>query len=93
MFSEKELSTLKRFFQLIDKFVYFHRSKFIGNVSQQASEEYAFRRSPSTQTSARSSMNQNGSELPDEIRTIVKEDTVKKICTTKKLQTSQQTMF
>ena len=37
------------------------------------------RRSPSTQMSARSSMNQNSSELPDEIRTIVKEDTVKKI--------------
>ena len=34
--SEEGLSTLKRFFPVIDQFVYFQRFKFIRNVSQQA---------------------------------------------------------
>ena len=39
-------------------------------------------------------MDLNSSELPDEIKTIVKEDTVKKIIFyKKKLQISQQTLF
>ena len=38
-------------------------------------------------------MDLNSSELPDEIKTIVKEDTVKKIMYYKKLKISQQTLF
>ena len=52
--SEEELSTLKRFFPVIDQFVYFQRFKFIRNVSQQA-RSISSRTSLSTQTSARSS--------------------------------------
>ena len=38
-------------------------------------------------------MDLRSTELPDEIKTIVKEDTVKKIIYYKKLQISQQTLF
>ena len=83
--SEEELSTLKRFFPVIDQFVYFQRFKFIRNVSQQA-RSISSRTSLSTQTSAQPGvqMDLNSSELPDEIKTIVKEDTVKKIMYYKK---------
>ena len=56
--SEEELSTLKRFFPVIDQFVYLQRFNFIRNVSQQA-RSISYRTSLSTQTSARSS---NGSK-------------------------------
>ena len=34
--SEEELTTLRRFFPVIDQFIYFQRFKYIGNDSQQA---------------------------------------------------------
>ena len=52
--SEEELSTLKRFFPVIDQFVCFQRFKFIRNVNQKA-RSISSRTSLSTQTSARSS--------------------------------------
>ena len=76
--SEEELSTLKRFFPVIDQFVYFQRFMFIRNVRQQAKiylPELVLvpKRQPGVQ------MDLNSSELPDKIKRIVKEDTVKKI--------------
>ena len=76
--SEEELSTLKRFFPVIDQFVYFQRFKFIRNVSQQARSissrtRLLLKRQPGV------CMDLNSSELPDEIKRIVEEDTVKKI--------------
>ena len=56
--SAEELSTLRKFFPVIDQFVYFQRFKFIRNVSQQA-RSLSSRTSFSTQTSARRS---NGSK-------------------------------
>ena len=81
--SEEELSTLQRFFPVIDQFVYFQRFKFIRNVSQQA-RSISSRTSLSTQRQPGVQMDLNSSELPDEIKTIVKEDTVKKIMYYKK---------
>ena len=54
---EEELSTFKRFFLVIDQFVYFQMIKFTRKnipVNQQA-RSISSRTSPSTQTSARSS--------------------------------------
>ena len=72
--SEEELSTLKRFFPVIDQFVYFQRFKFI-RIPELV---LVPKRQPGVQ------MDLNSSELPDEIKTIVKEDTVKKIMYYKK---------
>ena len=52
--SEEELSALKRFFPVIDQFVYFQRFKFIRNVSQQA-RSISSRTSLCAQTSTRNS--------------------------------------
>ena len=51
--SEEELSTLRRFFPVMDQFIYFQRFKFNRNVSQQA-RSISSRSSLSTQTSVRS---------------------------------------
>ena len=52
--SEEELTTLRRFFPVIDQFIYFQRLKFIQNVSQQT-KNLSSQASLSTETSARSS--------------------------------------
>ena len=55
IFSEKELSNLKRFFAVIDQFVYFQNFKFIRKVSQQA-RSISSRTSLSTQTAVNCQM-------------------------------------
>ena len=49
--SEEELTTLRRFFPVIDQFIYFQRFKYMGNVSQQA-RSLPSQASLSTQTSS-----------------------------------------
>ena len=76
--SEEELSTLKRFFPVIDQFVYprdSSLSKMLASKPGVYLPELVLvpKRQPGVQ------MDLNSSELPDEIKRIVKEDTVKKI--------------
>ena len=69
--SEEEL------FPLVDQFVYFQRFKFIRKVSQQARIIFSeIVLVPKLQPGVQ--MDLNSSELPEELRKIVKEDTVKK---------------
>ena len=77
--SEEELTTLRRFFFVIDQFIYFQRFKYIGNVSQQA-RSLSSQAILSTQTSSTGvQLDLTSSELPKEIQQKVKEDSVKKI--------------
>ena len=81
--SEEELSTLKRFFQLL---INLYTSSDSSLSEMLASKRGVYlpelvlvpKRQPGVQ------MDLNSSELPDEIKTIVKEDTVKKIMYYKK---------
>ena len=56
--SEEELCTLRRFFPVIDQFIYFQRFKYISKVTQQA-RSLSSQASLSAQTSTRSSNGSN----------------------------------
>ena len=76
--SEEELCTLRRFFPVIEQFIYFQRFKYISNDTQQArflSSQASLRpkRQPGVQ------MDLTSSELPNEIQKIIREDSVKKL--------------
>ena len=75
--SEEEACTLRRFFPVIDQFIYFQRFKYISNVTQQA-RSLSSQASLSAQTSG-VQMDLTSSELPNEIQKIIREDSVKKI--------------